>query len=373
MRRSATLAIALGAFLALVGAGGTARGQEFTFSVDVPTDLQGTLFMSTQTIDYSPVGSPNYVLQFNGSGIEEHASVDALTLLPDGDFLFSTDATFTDGVAEYSPSDVVHYDGATGTFSLYLSGLALGMSETANIDALGFDATGRLTLSLSAPENIGGTDFEFNDIAVVDNGTLAVLLSGVALGFQPDLNVTGYDHAADGTDLFVFEIPVTLGLVDFTRSDIARHDAGTWSVLFHDPAFPPDSASRDFSLPCVWPRFPGTLFVGKPGGATEVSWTTGAIGLFDLVRGDLGELRSTGGDFTAALDAIAPVGDVCMADDTLFSAIVDLKADPASGEAYFYILRPVAGCRAGGTYDSGGSGQVGLRDAGIAASVGDCP
>jgi hypothetical protein len=202
---------------------------------------------------------------------------------------------------------------------------------------------------------------------------VSVLVSGPDIGLPADLNVTGYERAPDGSDLFHFAIPVTLDAVDLVPSDIARYSGGTWRVHFHDPAFPGDSAGTDFSLPCVGPSYTGALSVARPGGSTELSWSAGGVGLFDIVRGDLPVLRSSGGNFTQALDAIAPASDVCMGNDTSQMTIVDTKPDPSPGRGWFYVLRPVAGCSAGGTYDSGGPGQVGGRDAEIAAAANDCP
>ena len=51
----------------------------------------------------------------------------------------------------------------------------------------------------------------------------------------------------------------------------------------------------------------GTLTAGKSGpGSTFWSWTAGGASNFDLVRGDLGTLLATSGDFKAALDALPP-------------------------------------------------------------------
>jgi hypothetical protein len=90
------------------------------------------------------------------------------------------------------------------------------------------------------------------------------------------------------------------------------------------------------------------------------------------VRGDLRGLRQSGGNFTVALNQIVPAGDVCMVDDGGGLSTIDPRPDPAPGSGYFYLVRAVAGCAAGGTYDEGG-GQVGSRDAEIAAATGACP
>lgn len=84
---------------------------------------------------------------------------------------------------------------------------------------------------------------------------------------------------------------------------------------------------------------------------------------YDMVYGDLNTLRSTGGDFTAATLA-------CYADDTPLSA-VPFPFVPAVGNGTWFLVRGV-NCGGPGSYD-GEAGQVGVRDAEIAAAPGACP
>jgi hypothetical protein len=84
----------------------------------------------------------------------------------------------------------------------------------------------------------------------------------------------------------------------------------------------------------------------------------------DLVRGDLGLLYSTQGDYTAALSA-------CLRNDVPAASYLDLDI-PAPGEAFWYLVRPI-GCGVPGSYDEGVASQVGSRDAEIAAAAGSCP
>ena len=87
-----------------------------------------------------------------------------------------------------------------------------------------------------------------------------------------------------------------------------------------------------------------------------------AIG-YDVVFGDLGALRSSGGDFSqATLD--------CLTNDqpgtTLASGV-----PPDPGEGFWFLVRPeVAG--GGGSYDLCGTSPRESRDAGIAASGQGC-
>jgi hypothetical protein len=99
--------------------------------------------------------------------------------------------------------------------------------------------------------------------------------------------------------------------------------------------------------------------------ASEAVWSAlpGATG-YDIVRGDLGILRSTGGDFAAATQA-------CVQNGLASTSVLHTSANPAAGQGYWFLgrTRDAIGL---GTYDSGHSSQAGLRDPGIAASGVDC-
>ena len=97
----------------------------------------------------------------------------------------------------------------------------------------------------------------------------------------------------------------------------------------------------------------------------RLSWTgtAGAVG-YDVVRGDLGVLHGTSGDFTAATEE-------CLADNHP-TTLLSYSTDPAPGEAFWFLVRSVTGS-GNGTYDSEGSMQAGTRDAEIDASPVSCP
>ena len=96
---------------------------------------------------------------------------------------------------------------------------------------------------------------------------------------------------------------------------------------------------------------------------TQLAWSAvpGAQG-YDVVCGDLGFLRWSGGDFTGAVD-------LCMADDHPDTSMeYDLSVE--SGAGLWFLVRD---CDPQGSYDSGGASQAGPRDAGIDASPLACP
>ena len=95
--------------------------------------------------------------------------------------------------------------------------------------------------------------------------------------------------------------------------------------------------------------------------AAGLQWSAvaGCTG-YDVVRGDLGLLRSTGGDFTTAASS-------CAANDTVGTSWTDPDL-PAPGEGTWYVVRSVQ-CHSVGTWNSGGPAQQGDRDAEIDASA----
>ena len=106
------------------------------------------------------------------------------------------------------------------------------------------------------------------------------------------------------------------------------------------------------------------LTVDLLGPSQVVSWTTfPSVTTYDVVRGSLDVLLSSGGNFTTATD-------LCLADN-LASTSIGEPSVPAPGSAFWYIVR---GSTCGtGSYDEGVPSQVGLRGAEIQASPMTCP
>jgi hypothetical protein len=98
---------------------------------------------------------------------------------------------------------------------------------------------------------------------------------------------------------------------------------------------------------------------------TLLSWSSvqGATS-YDVVRGDVGTLSRTGGDFTAATLA-------CLAND-LAATSTTYAGAPSPGQAFWFLVRG-SSCAGHGSYDSGVPAQAGSRDAEIDASAAACP
>ncbi len=108
-----------------------------------------------------------------------------------------------------------------------------------------------------------------------------------------------------------------------------------------------------------------SISLSRQGATATLSW--GAVPFataYDVVRGGLGVLRSTAGDFAAATDG-------CVANDLVATTIDDATGPPIA-DGYWYLVRAV-NCGGAGSYDEGATSQTSPRDAGIARAADTCP
>lgn len=118
-----------------------------------------------------------------------------------------------------------------------------------------------------------------------------------------------------------------------------------------------DGAIDDVAAPSGAPA----LVVGR----SRLEWTAlTAATAYDVVRGGLGELRSSGGSFASStLD--------CVAND-LSAVALDSAVDPTAGSGFWLLVRGT-NCGGAGSFDEPAGSQSGNRDPGIAASGAACP
>jgi len=85
---------------------------------------------------------------------------------------------------------------------------------------------------------------------------------------------------------------------------------------------------------------------------------------YDVVKGSLGELRRSRGDFAASIMT-------CLENDSADTQATD-SALPGAANGFFYLFRTI-GCGQGGTYDDTGPGLQETRDDEIESSGRACP
>lgn len=111
---------------------------------------------------------------------------------------------------------------------------------------------------------------------------------------------------------------------------------------------------------------PGVAGLSIEPDRTNIGWTPlPAASRYDLVKGDLAALASSGGDFASSLLA-------CL-DESVDAAHGSDRGVPPTGNGFYYLVRGVGQCGEAGSFDETGSGQITSRDPGIQASAHACP
>lgn len=96
-----------------------------------------------------------------------------------------------------------------------------------------------------------------------------------------------------------------------------------------------------------------------------IDWSVAPLAqYYQVVRGDLGGLRSAAGDYS-----VAPM--TCLGGAEQGQSMVDAAA-PAAGQGWWYLIR-AANCSGSSGYESEGVGQAGERSAGIDGNPLSCP
>lgn len=216
----------------------------------------------------------------------------------------------------------------------------------ASVAALGdLDGDGDRELAVGAVSDDGGG---------ADSGAVWILFleeDGTANHYQKIGNLAGNGPPLDAADNF--------GVSMFALGDFDGDGAADLAV----GAYGDDDGGPNRGA--VWLLFlharltldvaPGSLAWWPPGGATS----------YDIVRGDLGFLNSTLGDFSQATDE-------CLANDHSDTSFpYALSPDPEEG--FWFLVRRVYSMLERGRYDTCGPSQVDSRDAEIAASNVACP
>jgi hypothetical protein len=108
------------------------------------------------------------------------------------------------------------------------------------------------------------------------------------------------------------------------------------------------------------------MSVSRPSATTaRLSWPAVPVATgYDIVRGSVVALRSSGGNFTTSTIN-------CLGNNLAATTADDTSAVPV-GQGFWYLVRAES-CGGNASYNSGSPSQIGSRDAEIAASANACP
>lgn len=286
------------------------------------------------------------------------------------------------GTSGTEPPDYYRAAGMPGTWNKFEA-----VSTTTTYDLVGLDgqltgATVRqyggteiVTVPLGGAGQPGGADATLLGDALVTHTTIenCLFFNGLQNGLY---EVTSYawmpTAPATQTQVHIDTNPTTLmvgGAWTGTHEEpvtFVRHYVGVTSGFLGPHSGVPPGGDYGIGAPLngIQLRF----VTEEPPLFTTVNRLTWLVALdassYDVVRGDLNLLRSTGGDFMQATTG-------CIANNLAATKLPYPSDPPAEGNSHWFIVRGVTS-QGPLTYDEPGTSQVASRDAGINAAAGAC-
>ncbi|NNF13738.1 MAG: PKD domain-containing protein [Gemmatimonadetes bacterium] len=202
----------------------TSTGELIYLSPTSTVTLGGIQVKDEDLVTYD-VSSGAWARYFDGSDIGFGDDMDVVHLLPNGDLLFSTKAlNWIPGYGPVDENDIVRFSGnfgenTFGTVSPYLIGDNVGLAGE-DIDAIGFAPDGRLVISLTGSFSVPGLSGKDEDLIVLetDGTTWSMYLDGsdVGLSDTSDEDVAGIWLDPDNGDIYLttvgpFDVPGVSG------------------------------------------------------------------------------------------------------------------------------------------------------------------
>lgn len=229
-------------------------------------------------------------------------------------------------------------------------GTGIDVTDNALSGWLWGENTGWVSLSCANTASCGTTPYGITN----DGGTLAGFAWAENVGW---ISFSCANTASCGTASYGVTIDPLTGVFS---GDAWGENVG-WIRFF-------SSGPQPFQVQTAWtcaaPAGTLTMLVDPAVTGVDLNWPAApGAGAYDVVRGDLGLLRSNSGDFSAAVTD-------CLADD-LAGLTYNAAIDPGASQAFFYLVRPEA-CLPG-TYDTTGIGQAAPRDGGANSAPMTCP
>ena len=210
----------------------------------VPADSADIFYLTVTTVGASPVADAT--LLFEGADVNLDTSsehLQSLTMVrtvpgPTVDkIILSTDSNATLGGLSFTDNDLAKYDPAADTATLYLDGVAAGLTK--DITALHVLANGHLVLAAKGNPDatLGGVTFQAGDLVdydpVADSATL--IFDGNTLFTDPLEKISSVHVLDNGHFVLSTDDDAILGGLSFTDIDLVEYDPLTDTAsLFFD-------------------------------------------------------------------------------------------------------------------------------------------
>jgi hypothetical protein len=238
LTRSGAIALAISIGLAATAAVAATALEDVSTSPDVTITLaSGPIGVDDEdVVGESPGESPALA---DLGGLPASAAVTAVHFEPDGEALFSLDAPAQLGGLVFLPGDVIRYEAAAGAWSREFHAAARGVGAGASVDAVTV-VGGDLLLSFDVTVTVDGVAVDPEDLVrIQDPAPPGIFFDGSAEGVPGGMNVDAAQWLdTPGTLLLSFDGSGQLGGVDFDDEDVLEFDSGgpSWELAIDSSA-----------------------------------------------------------------------------------------------------------------------------------------
>ncbi len=201
--------------------------------------LAGGRLGAADVVRYDVVADTSQRIFIGNNFFAANEDVDAVHVASDGIIYLSTDSAAVIGSLAFQREDVVAFNPATGTATMFFDGSTV-LSAVRNVDAFYLLDDGRMVLSVTGGDDtLGGLTFSVSDLVRYDPvaRTAELLFDGDAL-FTKSEDVDGVHVLGNGDLLLSTTSSATLGGLAFGPDDIVQFNAaaGTATLVFDGSA-----------------------------------------------------------------------------------------------------------------------------------------
>ena len=145
--------------------------------------IGGLSFNDEDVVEYDP-NTGTATLFFDGSAVfSSDEDIDAFCVLPNGNYVLSTNGGAAIGGLSFNDEDLVEYDPDSGTATMFLDGSTVITDDSGNghdINGVHVDSGGMIYLSMSEDSTIGGLSFGDDDVVRYDpnSGSAVIVFDG---------------------------------------------------------------------------------------------------------------------------------------------------------------------------------------------------
>ncbi len=197
-----------------------------TLSTQADASLGGLSYTSSDLAEYNPT-TDTALLRLDGSAIGVSQKIDAIHLLENGHILLSLDNSGSIGGLSVDKSDLVDYDPVANSASLVLDGSAVFSGPNNDISAVYVKADGKLILASAVSASLAGLSFQPEDLVEYDpaTNTASLFLDGSAIGLIQA--ITSVHLLENGHIILSFNNSETIGGLSVTNDDLVDYDPVT--------------------------------------------------------------------------------------------------------------------------------------------------